>query len=534
VKNKDNNQLVMWENLELGQADLDFIYNFLLEKEKPMTTKQLARAIIEERVRLYKKELLKQEKSLGKVYRPQDDFKVGEEIVFPLLENQKAAVTAVREGRNPDISTFKVVTFRFGDGVEAEYAGSLAEHDLNTANYWEKESTVLLDSKAIISKYGRNILRNVQTLLSKTDELFTLADLWFSKSLMAEIIPGYLNLAEAMLEMEEGIPVPTSMILEAIDYPVDTNESLTEFSFNYAMFQDDRFDQVGSTGNVLWTLKLLEPEDVRKKPLTLKYYGESEINEKINQIPLDHLLIHDELDPAALEIPDSDIDSFNICITYPHWKAGTLPLIGKIHSIFPTAIETDKVVFEFYDRDKEVTFPGWVLIKENYVSGLKKWYRERNVIPGSLIHLSRKEDTAIVEISLIPPHSSKDWVRTALFDPKGRMYFEVRQQSIASEYDDRMCIHVENSPQLDVVWDHYNKPDINFNRILETVFKDISSENPQGIVHFQEIYSAVNMMYRCPPRPLLQALFENNHYEFLDDLYFKMSSKESVQEASYD
>lgn len=530
MNDKQINQLIEWDNLQLGQADLDFIYNFLLEEEKPMLSKELSKAVINEHIRIYKKELMKKEKTLGQVYRPNHDYKIGEVVLFPIINNQNAKVTAIRDGRNPDVPSFKVVTFLFDDGIQKEYAGSLADHRLNTINYMANETPSLLDVDEIIRQFGKDIVKNVVSLLSQTDELFSLSDLWFPKALMAEINPGYLNLAEAVMEMEEGVPVTTKKILEAIEYPLDSNEALTEFSFNYAMHKDDRFDEVGSTGNVIWMLKLLEPEDVRKKPLTLKYFSRPDTGKKVDNISLSHLMIHDELDDNSLAVPDKESTTFDICINYPHWKAGTMPLIGAINSIFPTALETDKVIFEFYDRNKDLTFPGWVLIKDKYISGLKKWYRENHVIPGSIIRLSGRDENSIVEISLIPPHSSKDWVRTALFDKKGKLYFEVKQQPIHTEYDERMCIYVENNPQLDVIWEQYNKAGINFNHLLESVFKEISADNPQGIVHFLELYAGINMMHRCPPNELLMSLFESDHFEFLDDLYFRITSNETLQE----
>ncbi len=415
-----------WKQLHLDQSDLDFIYNHLLEKEVPMTSKELARAIIVEKIRLFKKSLEKQQKKLGKLYRPAEAYQAGETVTFPLLSNLKAIAAETRKGNNPDISDFTVTEFEFEDGKKLAFATNLQEHSLNTLDYAIAEHKALLDEAKVVSTYGPAIARQIHKLLSESQELFDLADFWFPKALLADVNPGYLNLAEAALEMEEGNPVPTKNILDAIEYPMDSNEKLTEFSFNYALKQDDRFDEVGPVGNVLWTLKLLEPEDVRKKPLTLHNYTKDvELPENVC-FPFEDLAIHDELDQDCLKTSDENEDCFDLCINYPHWKAGTLPLIRK-DSLFPTALETDKVVFDFVDTGQ--TLP--LARMGNYSGKLclrVKVGIVKTILPGSKIRISKNENHSKVNISLIPPRSSKDWIRTALFDSKGKLYFETRQQ----------------------------------------------------------------------------------------------------------
>jgi len=165
---------------------------------------------------------------------------------------------------------------------------------------------------------------------------------------------------------------------------------------------------------------------------------------------------------------------------------------------------------------------------------LKQLYRENHIFPGSFILLRKIDNSTDVEFSMIPPRSSKDWIRTAVFDSKGKIHFEIRQQPINTDFDERMCIYVENNPQLDLIWDQNNKPDINFGKLVENIFKEISSDNPQGIVHFLELYAAVNMLHRCPPKPLLATLIHNDHFEILDNYYFKINSKESKLETEYE
>lgn len=525
-----NHNLINWEDISLDDNSLEFIYNYLLEKETPMSPYDLAKAVISEKIRLKKKAVIKQENAKGKVYRPKDKYNIGDEIIFPLLKDLKGKIIEIRAGNNPDISKFNVATLVMEDGSTKQFSSDLSSHKLNDFDYSGINTSLEMDPVAIYNTYGKKIALEIQNLLSRNEGLVSIANYWFPQALLTEINPGYLNLAEAVLEMEEGRPFLTKDILEMIEYPMDSNDKLTEFSFNYALHADERFDEVGPTGIVLWTLKLLEPEDVRKKPLTLRYFEIESPRSRIQSYSFEQMRIHDELDVSIQPILDENLESFDICINYPHWKAGTLPLIGKIHSIFPTALETDKVVFKFIDTKSNQSFPGWVVIPEKYVYGLKTWYRENNVIPGSIFRISKGENLDDVAISLIPPRASKDWIRTALFDPKGKLYFETRHQSISTEFDERMCVYIQNSPQLDIVWEQNNRAGINFKRLIENIFKDLSRSNPQGIVHFQEIYAGVNMMHRCPPGPLLDILLTDNQFVPLDDLYFKLNTKEVSEE----
>ena len=78
-------------------------------------------------------------------------------------------------------------------------------------------------------------------------------------------------MAEALLEMEAGGPLSTRSILKQIDLPTDVNEKLTEFSLNFALQEDPRFDEVGPAGETLWFLHQLEPDMVREVPIYLKH-----------------------------------------------------------------------------------------------------------------------------------------------------------------------------------------------------------------------------------------------------------------------
>lgn len=515
-----------WSSTTIDSNDLDLIYNRLLEEETPMTPLQLADTLIENRIKKYKKSGAEEPKKDDHYYRPSKTYAVGDEIEFPLQNGLRGIVESVRDGINPALGNFTVITVAFDDGSKKDYASGLESHKLNKYDYDNPDQN-LLDPKYVSRKYGRRIAKNIAAVLSENDDLVRIGNFWFPQALLTDVNPGYLNLAEAVLEMAEGQPMHTEEILEQLEYPMDSNPELTVFSFNYAMQNDERFGEVGPANVVLWTLKEMQPEDVRKTPMTLKFnedlrsFGTEAIGDNISFSG-----IQDELEEEQLIEPTESADSFRVTLSYPHWKAGTVPLIGSLQSIFPTANETDSVVFNFRDKKTGETFIGWVILSKNYVCGLKPWYRANGIIPGSIFRINRTDDPGVIELELIPPRSSKDWILSFNLDAKNHFSFVTNQHKVTTEFDERMAIYVENSPNLDTFWETNNRKEANITRQLELVFKELAKDNPQGIIHFNEIYAAMNMLRRIPPRLLYSILLTEDSIQRIDEMYFKLMEKD--------
>ena len=515
-----------WSAITIDDNDMDLIYNRLLETEIPMTPLQLAENLISSRISHYKKTNSEGSKNDNKYYRPGKTYSEGDEIEFPLDNGAVGIVESVRPGVNPVLGDFSVITVEMEDGSRKDFAAGLQSHKLNDYDYDNPDPT-LLDEKFVFKKYGRMIGKKIAAVLFANDDLVRIGSFWFPQALLTEINPGYLNLAEAVLEMEEGRPLTTEEILEQIDYPTDSNSELTVFSFNYAMQQDERFAEVGPAWTILWTLKEMQPEDVRKVPMTLKFgamLADVDLTALPEDLPFNY--IQDELEEDQLVEPVETADSVNVCISYPHWKAGTVPLIGSLQSIFPTANETDNVIFTFHDQKTGESFPGWVIISKNYVCGLKQWYRTKGIIPGSIFRVSRTSDPAVIDVSLIPPRATKDWIRSFTLDAKNHFSFVTNQHKITTDFDDRLVIYVENMPQLDVFWEANNRKESNLTHQLELVLRELAKDNPQGILNFHEIYAGINMLRRVPPRMLYAILLQEGSVKQIDTMYFKLIDKD--------
>jgi hypothetical protein len=55
--------------------------------------------------------------------------------------------------------------------------------------------------------------------------------------------------------------------------------------------------------------------------------------------------------------------------------------------------------------------------------------------------------------------------------------------------------------------------------------REVTKLNPQGHVHAQELYAAVNLVRRVPPAPLLALLASRPAFVHVGDLHFRLDEK---------
>ena len=119
------------EAFAIEEGDLDFLYNLLLEEETPLSTDEMALAIIERRTEREAQAIKRREQGTT-LFRPLDAFAVGQQLVFPALDYTLGTVVGLRAGRNPDYPDFDVIKVDFGEGRPTrEFATRLTDHKLN-------------------------------------------------------------------------------------------------------------------------------------------------------------------------------------------------------------------------------------------------------------------------------------------------------------------------------------------------------------------------------------------------------------------
>lgn len=517
-----------WQALEITPQDIAFLHNHLFESETPKSAKELAAVLIEERIRSEREAQAKQRKAGGKLYLPKEEYRSGEQLIFAALDWKKGRVVGVRPGNNPQVGEFDVLTVEFEDGSSRMFAARLAEHALNSDSVAPVEEDVP-DTQNIQALYGSRIEERLEIALNADENLVRIAGRWFPRALLVDVNQGHLNLAEAVLDVAAGEPLPTAKLLKDVELPAGVNPKLAEFSLNLALQEDGRFDEVGPAGEVLWCLRRLEPLSVREVPLYLQYvpieYDRALLDASMKALEAQ---LDDEWSEAG---PGSGGETdVTVSLIYPHWRAGTLPVAARYRSLFPTALESPRIRFTLVDGKTGQQIPAWVVRTHGYVSGLREWYEANELMPGSLVRIRRGKNPGETIIEAKTHRATKDWVRTVIVGADGGMVFALLKQTIAAEFNDRMAFAIPSVEAIDQLWEAATQKKRPFDKLVIQVMRELTKLNPQGHVHAQELYAAVNLLRRTPPAPLM-ALLASRPQDFIHvgDLHYRLGDSQQEE-----
>jgi len=489
-----------------------------------LTTRELLDPLVEERIRREMQALERKRTSAGDVFLPKERYSVDQKLVFPVFNWKRGEVVDVRPGRNPNLPDFQVIRVRMEDGDEREFASELADHKLNAPPQLAQEDK-MLDSQVVLKEFDSELEERLEEGLKANEDFVRIAGRWFPRALLVDVNAGHLNLAEAVLDMASGGPLPTSALLEQIELPSSANSKLVEFSLDLALEEDPRFDEVGAAGQVLWFLKRLEPEWVRETPLYLRY---PEIDYDRSILTADMLALERELDDelSPIEARQSRDEEVIVSLIFPHWRAGTLPLSSRIRHLFPTAYEAPRIRFMLVDRNTGEQFPGWVVREKKYVFGLQEWYEKNGFMPGSLVRVRRGKRPGEVVVSVDAQRSRRDWIRTVLVGSDGGIVFAMLKQTVTAAYDERMAVAVPDVENLDSIWTRQHKERQPFERVIVNMVRELAKLNPQSHVHASELYATINIARRCPPGPMLALLISRPWFTHVGDLHFRFDDAE--------
>ena len=507
-----------WEDLSITTEDIEALYNHLLETETPLTPEELAAALVAFRLEEEQRKLERQRGGGASIYLPKGRYEVGQPLVFPALDWAEGEVVAVREAHNPTMPPFEVIRVRFADGREREFAAGLEEHILNEPPQM-RDDDPLHNPESVLATYGSALAEKIEAALTENDEFVRIAGKWFPRALLMDVHVGYLNLAEAVLDMHSGGPLPTAEIIKQIDFPVD-NPKLAEFSLDYALQESEQFDEVGPAGQVLWFLRSMEPQWVQETPPYLHYrpldYDRDALTPEMLAL---EAALGDELSP---EIPPADTEQVELTLIYPHWRAGTLPLSAKTRALFPTAYQAPRVRFTWVDAQTGEEFPGWVVRPGKYVYGLEAWYKKKELMPGSLVTLKPGKTPGQVLIQAHTHRPQRDWVRSVLVGRDAQPVFAMLKQIVSAEFDERMVIAVPDPEALDAVWEEIARKRTPLENLVVSMLRELAKLTPQGHVHAAGLYAAVNTVRRCPPGPIFALLATRPWFVHVGDLYFRL------------
>jgi hypothetical protein len=496
-----------WTDLQITRQDVEYLHNHLFELETPLTARELVSVFVDERIRAERLATQQRRQAGGKTYLPKESYRVGDDILFPALNWKHGKITGVRAGTNPEIGSFDVLTVDMGNGSERLFASNLPGHTLNDQPETIEEEG--FNAEEILRTHASALEKKIESAFHDDDDLVRIAGRWFPRALLVDVNVGHLNLAEAVLDMAGGEPLPTTALLKDIAMPEGINPKLAEFSLNLALQEDGRFDEVGPAGQVLWCLRRLEPEEVRDVPLYLRYspmeFDHAALTPQMLNLEAQ---LDDELSESEALSPEG-VKEVTVSLIFPHLRSGTLPLSARVRPLL--------------DGKTKQKMPGWVVREHGYVLGLREWYKANDLMPGSLVRIRRSDNPGEVIIE-VKAYRTKDWVRTVIIGADGGMVFAMLKQSISAEFNDRMAFAIPSLDAVDQLWLQDRKRP--FEKLVADMIREMSKLTPQGHVHAQELYSAVNIVRRVPPAPLFALLASRPEFTHVGDLHFRLTETE--------
>jgi hypothetical protein len=516
IQSQTQTQSYWQKRFELTDADVEQIYNHLLEVEVPQTAAQLSAVVIAHRVAQEKQEI-KRRLAGRVVYQPVSQYEEGDELVFPALDFAYGTVIGTRPGINPEVGQFTVINVEL-DGKAREFAADLkAEHVLNRENGTIFEALEMIEPEELAALYGDLVTERVTRGLEEREAFVRLSDRWFLKALLTEVNVGHLNLAEAVLDMFGGGPLPPEEILPHLELGDDVPVTTQAFSLNYALLQDQRFDEVAPPGKVGWFLRRMEPQAVREVPGRLEY----------EPLPYDPKVLTAELRQLERELDDewSDFEPLTtpqqvmLSLTYPHRWAGTLPLSARTSALFPEGRSPRQRVV-FVDEQTKEEIVGWVVREHRYVFGLEEWYRENEIPIGGFISLRPGPEPGVVLLDFDRRRGQREWVRLASVD-ENRIQFALDRRTISCGYDDLMIVGTDYVAAVDALWRRAETNNRPVGSLLREIFPELADLNPQQTVHAKTLYSAINMLRRMPPGPVFAELVTNPASVPMGDHYWQ-------------
>jgi hypothetical protein len=347
----------------------------------------------------------------------------------------------------------------------------------------------------------------LRTQLGRLVDFATFEDRWFLRSLLADIHVGYLNIAEAAIEMR-GAPVETAALLAEMELPAEIKPDVLAFSLNSALSADGRFDQVGPGDKRCWILRRLEPIEAMETPQPLRF---APILFDRNLVAHDLLQVEWELDDewsedviAEPSAARANLPTTTLLLTYPHWISGTLPLNKHTRPFFPLG-HGERTVVTLIDGRWGQRFTAWVVHAGRYVAGLRPWFEQHKLPAGAYIILERRDKSGEIVVDFKPKRMRREWMRKAQV-VDGKLAIQLRKGEVACEFDEAIIIGDERPEETARLRASAAFADRPLEQIVYEIFTGLAGLVQSGSVHAKTVYSAVNLVRRCPPGPIFAIL----------------------------
>ncbi len=510
-----------WNQVGTSDSDIEHLYGFLLERGTPLSSRELATNLIAWRVREEERHLAELAARRSPVYQPKNTFEVGSTVIFTALGNREGIVNGLRPGDNPRLGNFQVIQVQFpGEPKPREFAAAYsAPHPLNE-EITQKAISLGVTPEQAVERYGESVRQALIARLQSDKEFAHIGDQWFLRGMLPEINPGYLNLAEAAIE-QAADALSTAELARILELPQTGKKAAIDFALNLVLGSDPRFEDVGPLGESRWILVRMELPEARERPPILEVQPTRTV-----RLPAELEMIANDLFDSAdasgvvgKPTPPAS-DEVTFVLTYPHRRAGSLPLIPPLRALLPE-FDRPRLKVNIVDAETNDKFPGYVLGEGNYLVGLQNWYSQRKLSPGAYVSVRRGADRFTLAVSYQYQRERSLWVRTSRVSGT-RLTFTLERRPLSHKYDEEMLIVIADPLGLDAIGD-IAREQRSLTTLLEDIFPELAKLVPGGRVHAKTLYSAVNLLRRTPPRAALSAIVESRAFTSVGGGYFVLN-----------
>ncbi|MCU0475686.1 MAG: hypothetical protein MUC99_06200, partial [Anaerolineae bacterium] len=279
---------------------------------------------------------------------------------------------------------------------------------------------------------------------------------------------------------------------------------------NDALNRDERFDEVGPSGQVLWTLKRLQPAAVRDKPALLRY---APPQFDVRLVGPDDRAVEAEIDDEYSDLPTQRVTVGKFRLIYPHRRAGTLPLNSQTRAIFPTARRAPRIFITLVDETDGEAFNGWVVPNERYVYGVLPFYEKHKVPLGAVLTARRDTDPGRIRLGFDGPLRSHVEHLTILSANADQPLFALSKRTIAPPFDDMMLFGIDELQPVEALAQSFNQARKGLVALLRMLIPPLTRLSPQNAVHFKTLYAVVNVFRRTAPDLLAATLNGNADFD---------------------
>lgn len=516
------------ESFKVNAEDLDYLAGTILEKDEPQSMDDLLYALIVFRCQREENKI-KSELNRGEIYQPSKHYEVGQQLVFPLFDYAFGTVVGIRPGHNPEHGEFMVVRVQIeGEGTPREFAADLkVAHRLSRGDGEGIAGSEHSHSpRDLYTMYGSAIRSTVYNALTQSAQPAFVQEqgLWLLRDMLVDIHVGLLNIAEAIIEVKAQ-PVSTTDLLTEMNLPTEVPERIRRVSVNAALRGDGRFDDVGSGDESAWYLRRLEPVESYATPEILHYrptaYDRLVLGVELLQLEWE---LDDEWSTDALVVDTPMlVPSTTIMLIYPHLRSGTLPLSSRARSLFPAGQGT-RTMITLIDGRWGARFPAWVNHEGRYIAGVGAWLEQHKLPVGSFITLERTREPLEYVVDFRPRRMRREWIRVA-DERDGELTFQLLKQAVSSDYDEYLAVGEASREALDKVRLQIDEQSLPLHDLVRHVTRELVGLSPQGTVHAKTVYSAVNMVRRCPPGPIFASLATDTSVRSVGGGYWSLANR---------